>query len=225
MRRCLIVSFYLGDSHFRHICTQQITDLSLIINENNVEITDEDYTNSVYEIIFAFFENLRHLTIVLPSSNNYPLLSLYKSPSKTCFSLTLTKLCINAHNFNDVLALLDGRLKQLTTFVVQVDHINNRISTVYKMNDLPALKYFSLTCYEETGGYNISVLPLLHRISHLEELTLYIHITDGSTFITGTHLDNEILIHMPQLHTFTFYIACETVINDPVIRISSDDIQ
>jgi hypothetical protein len=62
-------------------------------------------------------------------------------------------------------------------------------------------------------------------MSQLEELTLYIRITNGATFITGTHLDNEILIHMPQLHTFTFYITSETVINNPVIRVSSDDIQ
>ncbi len=77
------MSFYLGDSRFRHICTQQIIDLILIINENNIEITDGDYTNSVYGIIFAFFENLRYLTIVPPSSNNYSLLLLYKSASKT----------------------------------------------------------------------------------------------------------------------------------------------
>jgi hypothetical protein len=127
------MSFYLDDSRFRHIYTQQITDLILIIDENNIEMADEDFTNSVYGIIFAFFENLRHLTIVLPFSNNYPLLSLYKSPSKTCSSSTLTKLCINVLNFNYVLALLDGRLKQLTTFIVQVDVINNRISTLYKM--------------------------------------------------------------------------------------------
>jgi hypothetical protein len=60
---------------------------------------------------------------------------------------------------------------------------------------------------------------------HLEELTLYIHIRNGSIFITGSHLDNEILIHMPQLRTFTFHIASETVINDSSIRVSTDDIR
>jgi hypothetical protein len=128
-----MISFYLGDSRFRHIYAQQITDLILIINENNTEITEEDYTNSVYGIIFALFKNLRHLTIELPFNNNYRLLSLYKSLRKTCSSSTLTRLCINVHDFNDVVALLDGRLKQLTTFIVQVDHINNRASTLYKM--------------------------------------------------------------------------------------------
>jgi hypothetical protein len=62
-------------------------------------------------------------------------------------------------------------------------------------------------------------------MSCLEELTLYIHILDGSTFISGTHLDNEILIHMPRLHTFTFYFASEKDIVDPSIRISTSDIE
>ena len=34
------------------------------------------------------------------------------------------------------LALLDGRLKQLTTFIVQVDVISDRISTSYNMVSL-----------------------------------------------------------------------------------------
>jgi hypothetical protein len=43
--------------------------------------------------------------------------------------------------------------------------------------------------------------------------------------MSGTHLDNEVLVHMPQLHIFTFYIASENVIADPVIHITDDDIQ
>jgi len=62
-------------------------------------------------------------------------------------------------------------------------------------------------------------------MSHLEEFTLYIRIFDRSTFITGTHLDNEIFIHMPRLHTFTFYIASENAITDPPIRMSNSDIE
>jgi hypothetical protein len=108
-------------------------DLILIINENNIEITRIDYTKDVYAVIFGFFENLKHLTIVLSSIKNYPLSSLdYLSPM-TFSSSTLTKLCINVDNFDDCLALLDGRLKQLTTFIVQVDFINEWTSTFYNM--------------------------------------------------------------------------------------------
>jgi hypothetical protein len=63
-------------------------------------------------------------------------------------------------------------------------------------------------------------------MSHLEELTLYLYILHESTFISGTHLDNEILIHMPRLRTFTFYFASENDIDDDAdIRIFNSDIQ
>ena len=62
-------------------------------------------------------------------------------------------------------------------------------------------------------------------MSHLEELTLYLHIWRGSKFITGTDLDNEILTYIPQLHTFTFYIDCVNQIADSGIHLSATDIE
>jgi hypothetical protein len=124
-----IYVFYLDDSLFGHICKEQITDLILISNENNIEIPIREYTKDVYAIILAFFENLKHLTIVLSSINSYSCLSLNQLSPMTFSSSTLTKLCINVNEFSDVCALLDGRLKQLTIFIVQVGCINNWIST------------------------------------------------------------------------------------------------
>jgi hypothetical protein len=92
-------------------------------------------------------------------------------------------------------------------------------------DDLPNLKCFSLTSYRDTRGYDILVLPLLRRMLNLEELTLYLYIMGGSTFISGDDLENEILIHMPQLHTFSFYMASQNVIADLNIRISNVDIE
>ncbi|CAF4549255.1 unnamed protein product, partial [Rotaria sp. Silwood1] len=92
-------------------------------------------------------------------------------------------------------------------------------------DNLPNLKCFSLTCDKITSQYDTTVLPLLRRMSHLEELTLFLHILGGSTFISGTHLANEILIHMRQLHTFIFYIDSLNGIVDPAVRISADDIE
>jgi hypothetical protein len=60
---------------------------------------------------------------------------------------------------------------------------------------------------------------------NLEELTLYIHIFGGPIFISGTHLHNEILMYMPQLHTFTFYLTCENHFIDAPICISNLDIE
>ncbi len=62
-------------------------------------------------------------------------------------------------------------------------------------------------------------------MSHLEELTLNLSIENRSTFVDGAHLHNEILIHMPQLHTFIFHICTQVDIADSVDRLSYDDIQ
>jgi hypothetical protein len=130
--------FCLDDSLFGHIRKQQITDLILIINENSMEITQKEYTKNVYAIIFAFFENLKNLTIAVSYTEDYigiiksyPSFSLYKLPPITFSSSTLTKLWITVNDFNDVRALLDGRLKELKIFIVQVDHIDNWISTTH----------------------------------------------------------------------------------------------
>jgi hypothetical protein len=104
-------------------------------------------------------------------------------------------------------------------------HQFRNIFFLFFQNSLPNFKSFSLTCYHRTEQYDNLVVPLLRRMSNLEELTLYIHILGGLTFISGTHLDNEMLIHMPQLHTFTFYTASENFFTDLPICISNFDIQ
>jgi len=62
-------------------------------------------------------------------------------------------------------------------------------------------------------------------MSHLEELTLYLRILGGQVLIDGTHLHNKILIHMPRLHTFTFYISNQNVIANSALRLSNYDIE
>lgn len=74
----------------------------------------------------AFFENLKNLTIMSSSLNDYPPLILSYSPPMTYFSSTLTKLSINVRYLNDLCALLDGRLKQLTTLIVRVSVIDDQ---------------------------------------------------------------------------------------------------
>ncbi|CAF3356227.1 unnamed protein product, partial [Rotaria sp. Silwood2] len=91
-------------------------------------------------------------------------------------------------------------------------------------DSLTNLKCFALICYRITRGYDNLILPLFCRMSNLEELSLYIHILGGPTFISGTHLNNKILNHMPRLHTFSFYFASENVVTNSAIRISNSDI-
>ena len=79
-----------------------------------------------------FFENLKHLSISgLPA-----ILSLRNLPLTACSSSTLYKLCVNVNRFEDCLALLDGRLKHLTTFTVIMGYPSYDPSVVYNMVSL-----------------------------------------------------------------------------------------
>jgi hypothetical protein len=96
------------------------------------------------------------------------------------------------------------------------------------------LKFFSLTSYNITYEYDRLVVPVLRRMKHLEKLTLYLRIRtrwqnsfldDTNPFVDGTHLHNEILVHMSHLHAFIFYISTETMIHNSFHRKSNEDIQ
>jgi len=116
--------FYLDNSAFRHIFKYQIEDLILHNNDDySTETSLKIYTANVYAHIIVLFQNLKHLTIVASSINEYPPLLFDALPSTTYFSSTLTVLCINVVGFDDCVSLLDGRLKQLTTFIVQIHDI------------------------------------------------------------------------------------------------------
>ncbi|CAF1659152.1 unnamed protein product, partial [Rotaria sordida] len=91
--------------------------------------------------------------------------------------------------------------------------------------ELHNLKCFSLTSYDLIMNYDDLVVPLFRRMTHLEKLTLYFRILHRNAFVDGTHLQNEILAHMPQLHTFTFYISTQEVIFSSFPRKSNSDIE
>ena len=128
--------FSLDDSPFRYIYEQQITDLTLVSNEKYMDITLKEYTKKISGIILAFFAHLKHLTIMPSSFNNCSLLSFYKLSSLTFSSSSLTTLCVNVDDFNDCLALLDGRLQQLNTLIIEIDSIHYQTSESYKMVSL-----------------------------------------------------------------------------------------
>lgn len=88
------------------------------------------YTTNVYAHMLAFFENLKHLSIVRSSTNDYPPLSLSDVSSTTFSSAILTQLCVNISNFDDCLSLLDGRLEQLSSLIVKIPYITSFSSIV-----------------------------------------------------------------------------------------------
>ncbi|CAF3331759.1 unnamed protein product [Rotaria sp. Silwood1] len=156
---------------------------------------------------------------------SYPPLSILNLPSTIFCSLNLTKLCIYVDSLDDCLYLLDGHLKQLTTFIVQMNYIGNNLSIIHNTDDLFNLKCFSLTCYNLTNEYDNRVIPLFRRMKNLEKLTLYIRLVNLSTFVDGTHLHKKILMHMPQLHAFTFYISTMIEFNDSFHLLVDNDLQ
>ncbi|CAF4128881.1 unnamed protein product [Rotaria sordida] len=132
----IALNYFTDESIFQYIFKYQIKELILENNDyyNCIEgtIVLKEYTKNVYLLIMNLFKNLKSLTIV-PSSSiiNYPPLFIHDLPSTTFCSSILTNLCINVNSLDDCLYLLDGRLKQLTTFIVQVDCINNDSSIIY----------------------------------------------------------------------------------------------
>ncbi len=87
------------------------------------------------------------------------------------------------------------------------------------------MKCFSLRINYLTYEYDTQVVPLVGRMYNLEELTLYLSIYNRAKFVDGTQLENDILIHLQQLHTFFFYICTHTHTVHPVLRLSNDYIQ
>ncbi|CAF4232521.1 unnamed protein product [Rotaria socialis] len=84
--------YFKNDSTFRHIFKHQIADLTLHDNDEYLYSPSPPVrTRNAYSNVFALFENLKRLTIVVSSSiNDYPPLSVYHPQSATCFASTLT---------------------------------------------------------------------------------------------------------------------------------------
>ncbi|UJR34875.1 hypothetical protein I4U23_027653 [Adineta vaga] len=205
-----VLPYLTNGSPLRHIFQEQITHL-ILVNHDKDKLTElsNNYTVDVYERILKFFKNLKHLNIIGSVKMSNPYLSLVGLPPNTFHSSILTYLSIDMCSLDDCLYLLDGRLKQLTT-----------------LNDnLPHMTCFSLKCDFRINLYDTNLLPLFRRMSNLEKLTLYLRIKDQDRFVDGTLLQNEILVHMPHLHWFTFYIC--TYINTDGLQdqLSSEDIQ
>jgi len=76
-----------------------------------------------------------------------------------------------------------------------------------------------------TKKYDTQIVPLIRRMSNLEELTLNIWIEHRTRFVDGTQINSEILVHLPQLYKFTFHISTEVAQQHLVHHLSDDDIQ
>ncbi|CAM4949413.1 unnamed protein product, partial [Rotaria socialis] len=89
---------------------------------------------------------------------------------------------------------------------------------------LPNLKCFSLKSYFRHQQYE-KIPSLLRRMPYLEHLTLYLSIKGRNRIIDGTCVQDDILVHVPQLHSFTFYISTYIDIGDLSHNLSHEHIQ
>ncbi|CAM4924218.1 unnamed protein product [Rotaria socialis] len=212
-------------SSFIHIFQNQISHFTVTIHDDSKGAHRKELWTNVFTNILIIFTNLIYLNFHSQNICRFiskPFLSL---PSTTCYSSNIVYLNIGVFSFDDCLCLIDGHLTQLHTFIVKVEHINNTSMTIKNPKTVSNLKCFLLTSFRRTNEYDKQILPLLHQMLQLEELTLSLIVGDQTSFIDGTHLVNNILNRMSYLQTFIFNIITEYVRMDEELLPTLDDIE
>ncbi|CAF5125236.1 unnamed protein product, partial [Rotaria magnacalcarata] len=203
------------------ILKNQITTLIIAIDPNRKKwSTMENICNQ----IFTVFINLTHL-IFCDASYEHNARLAFKNPSPTFSSSSLSVLKIKVQTVDVCLRILDGRFEQLHTLDIEMANMFASSEEIENQRKIPNLKYFVLSCLLTTSYYNQLILPLLYRMSNLEELGLSFTTTVKETFIDGNNLKQNILNHMLQLKHFTFDIRSLLHINNEMNLPSKEDIQ
>ncbi|CAF4394165.1 unnamed protein product [Rotaria sp. Silwood2] len=211
-------------SSFIHIFQNQISHLTVMMHDDSIGEHIKELVTNVFTNILIIFTNLIYLNYHTQDICRYiskPFLSL---PSTTCYPSNIVHLNIGVFSFDDCLCLLDGHLTQLHTFIVKVKHIIETSMNIKNTKTVSNLKCFSLTSFRRTNEYDNQILPLLHQMLQLEELTLSLIVDDRTSFIDGTHLVNNILNKISYLKTFIFNIITEYVTMDEELLPTLDDI-
>ncbi|CAF2986737.1 unnamed protein product [Rotaria sp. Silwood2] len=194
-----------------------------------IDIDESDEANSleIIRLIFTYmcvtFTNLRYLNFG-PSLSDCQQLSFDTSPLAV-FSSTLSELHIRVSRFIDCLYLLDGRFNQLHTLYVYINFIYVPYETINNKEKLSNLRSFSLYCETDTESYDDLVVPLVHRMSNLEKLHLYLNVIDRQTFIDGDDLKTNIINNLLRLNSFTFNIRSFNSRYNQTDLPSNEDIQ
>ncbi|CAF1196216.1 unnamed protein product [Adineta steineri] len=198
------LSLFGDQSSLMHINKNQISFLIINITEIINERSMEHPKTFVFTQIFIQYPNLQYLNFG-PSSTLYRHLS-FSNSSPICISSNLLELHVSLSNFTDCLYILDGRFNQLRIFHVNISSIYAADKKVAKEEKLLNLKCFSLHCDEFTNVYNEFILPLVCRMSNLENLDLNLLLHVKEKFIDGNDLKKNLIKHMTRLEKFTFNI-------------------
>lgn len=126
--------FNLDVSPIRYILKEQITKLNLIYNKSRyLTKSAKVQTKTVYAHILTFCSKLEYLNVTSPLGITYIGLSFRYLPSNTFVSSILTYLCIYVSTFDDFLYLLDGRLKSLSTLIVEFCLLETDSSIIHNL--------------------------------------------------------------------------------------------
>lgn len=124
----------LDDSSLRCLFKQHLRQLNLVnIDRERLVGSLKEYSTNVYVHILAYCEKLEHFNVIQTPTGFYPSLSIRYLSSSAFASSMLTHLSIKVITFTDCLCLLDGRLKQLQTFIVDVHLMATDLSLVHNM--------------------------------------------------------------------------------------------
>ncbi|CAF0787662.1 unnamed protein product [Adineta steineri] len=220
------LKYFTDDSPFGQILKQQITQLDLFYNKSGyLSGSSKLYTKTVYAPILSHCEKLQHLNVISPPGLTYISLSLSFLPSNTFSSSTLTYLCIIVSTFDDFVYLLDGRLRNLNTLIVEFRLMDTDSSITHNLNDLPNLKCFSLIHYGTFKENFNEILSHLRRMINLEKLTLNLSFLFETTFIDPIYLLKQLTMHMLRLTSFNFYLGIQYNKNGLLPYLSNNNIK
>ncbi|CAF2473620.1 unnamed protein product [Rotaria sp. Silwood2] len=118
-----IESFFLEQMPFIRIFNEQILHLVVTVMDKSENASLSDVTINLYIRIFNLFTSVTHLDFVIKNDFRHPPFSLDDLPSTACFSSNIVHLSIRVLGLEDCLCLLDGRLSQLHTFIVEIYYI------------------------------------------------------------------------------------------------------
>ncbi|CAF2874331.1 unnamed protein product, partial [Rotaria sp. Silwood2] len=206
---------------FKNQISSLVIDITGSVEGDSIEIIRFIFTH-----VCVMFTNLRYLNFG-PSLNQCQQLSFgsYGTSPLAVFSSTLSELHICLSCLIDCLYLLDGRFNQLHTLYVYITFICVPYETINNKEKLPNLRCFLLYCEAKTQLYDDFILPLLHRMSNLEKLHLYLNVTGRQTFIDGDNLKTNIINHLLRLNSFTFNIRSFNSPYNQTDLPSNEDIQ
>ncbi|CAF3808295.1 unnamed protein product [Rotaria magnacalcarata] len=197
------------------------TNILNFVNTNNISLIDRF---CIY-ILPRIHHCIKYFILEPVFMERILLAAVY--PNLTELKLFNFEQQIASKYFTDESSLRSVFQQQITSLILVNNDKGARIDSFkeYTRNDmLPNLKCFSLKSYFRFQQYE-QIPSLLRRMLYLEHLTLYLCIKDQHRITDGTRVQDDILAHMSQLHSLTFYIS--TYIDSGELRhnISREHIQ